>query len=128
MDISLYIKYLYKLLLVVILYIDDLIILASDVVKLKWFKLKLENKFKMNDLGELYYCFGMEFGRNREAHIIIMNERLYIKKVLNYFNIRKCKSVGTPSDVNSRLLRLSEQEFGNVKGEMEGNSYKMAVR
>lgn len=128
MDISLYIKYLYQLLLVVILYIDDLIILASDVVKLKWFELKLENKFKMNDLGELYYCFGMEFGRNREACIIIMNERLYVEKVLNYFNIRKCKSVGTPSYVNSRLLRLSEQEFGNVKGEMKGNSYKMAVR
>lgn len=48
----------------------------------------------------------------------------YIKKVLNCFNMEKCTSIVTPSNVNSRLLRLLKQELGNVQGEMEGNSYK----
>jgi hypothetical protein len=45
--------------LVTILYVDDLIILSSDVTKLKWLKSQLEKKFEMSDLGELNYCLGV---------------------------------------------------------------------
>jgi hypothetical protein len=38
-----------------------LIILASDVTKLKWLKWRLEKKFEISDLRELHYCFGVEF-------------------------------------------------------------------
>jgi len=126
-DHSLYIKQTGEYILVAILYVDDLIILASHVTQLKWLKSELEKEFEMSDLGELRYCLGVEFERNREARTITMSQRSYIDEVLKRFNMEECKPIGTPSDTNSKLLRLSDEEFGNVQREMEGVPYKAAV-
>jgi hypothetical protein len=45
--------------------VDDLSILASNVSILKWLKSRLEDEFEMSDLGELHYCLGVEFERDR---------------------------------------------------------------
>ena len=63
---------------------------------------------------ELYYCLRIEFERNREDRTITMNQRSYIEGVLKQFNMKECKLVGTPSNVNSKLLKLSDEEFVNV--------------
>ena len=88
-------------LLVAIINVDDLIILANNVTQLKWLKSELEKDFEMSDLGELHYCLGIEFKRNKEARTIMMNQRSYIEKVFKRFNMEKCKPIGTPFDVNS---------------------------
>ena len=103
-----------KCLLVEIKYRDNLIIVASNVTQLKWLKSDLEKEFKMNDLGKLHYCLGMEFEMNRAAYTIIITQRSYIEKILKQFNIEKYKSVRTPSDVNSKLLKTSNEEFENM--------------
>ena len=56
-----------------------------------------------------------------------MNQRIYIKEVLKRFNMENCKSVIIPFDVNSKLLKLSDEEFMNVEREMEGVPYKAIV-
>jgi hypothetical protein len=56
-----------------------------------------------------------------------MSQRSYIEEVLRRFNIEDCKPVATPSDANSKLFKLSDEEFGNVQMEMEGKPYKAAV-
>ena len=48
---SLYIKQTSKSLLII--YVDDLIILASDMDMMKGLKFKLEEEYDMSDLGEL---------------------------------------------------------------------------
>ena len=50
----------------VIIYVDDLIILASDTTKLIEFKAKLE-EFGTSDLGELHFFLGVQIERNRAA-------------------------------------------------------------
>ncbi len=52
---------------------DDLSILASNVSILKWLKSRLEDEFEMNDLGELHYCLGVEFERDRVNYTITMS-------------------------------------------------------
>jgi hypothetical protein len=113
--------------LVTILYVDDLIILSSDVTKLKWLKSQLEKEFEMSDLGELNYCLGVQFQRDMKTHTITMSQTSYIKEVLRRFNMEDCKPVATPSDANFKLLKLSDEKFGNVQMEMEGVPYKAAV-
>ena len=98
----------------VILYVDNLIILTSNVIKLKWFKSELEKQLKTSDPGELHYCLGVEFWRNREAHTSTMNQRSYIEEALKRFNIEKCNPVGSPFDANSKFLKLLDEEFRNV--------------
>jgi len=48
---SLYIKQTRKYLVMVIIYVNDLIIFANHMTKIKWFKSKLDKKLDMSDLG-----------------------------------------------------------------------------
>ena len=82
-DHSLYVQQTGEYLLVAILYMNDLIILASNVTKLKWLKSELEREFEMSDLRKLHYCLRVEFKRNKEARTIIMNQKSYIEDILN---------------------------------------------
>lgn len=41
--------------MVPIFYVDDLIILTSNAMQLKWFISELEKEFETSYLGELYY-------------------------------------------------------------------------
>jgi hypothetical protein len=111
----------------VIIYVDDLIILASNVSILKWLKSRLEDEFEMSDLGELHYCLGMKFERDRANRTITMSQSKYIEEVLKRFNMEECKPIGTPLDVNSKLLKLTEEEFQNIEEEMQGIPYKVVV-
>ena len=65
--------------MVAILYVDDLIILASNVIQLKWLKSKLEKEFEMSYLRKSYYCLVMEFEKNREVCTIIINQKIDTK-------------------------------------------------
>ena len=56
-----------------------------------------------------------------------MNQKSYIKDILRCFNMEKCKPVGTPFDVNSKLLRLSDEGFMNVQRKMEVVLYKAGI-
>jgi hypothetical protein len=106
---------------------DDLIILTSNVNILKWLKSRLEDEFDMSDLGELHYCLSAEFERDRANHTITMSQRKYIEEVLKRFNMEECKPIGTPLDVHSKLLKLTEEELQGIQEEMQGIPYKAAV-
>ena len=54
-DHSLYVKQTNKSLLIVIIYVDDLIVLASDMDMMKGVKFRLEEEYDMSDLGELHF-------------------------------------------------------------------------
>jgi hypothetical protein len=74
----------------------------------------------MSDLRELHYCLGVEFERNREACIIIMDHMNYIKEVFKRLSMEECKPIETPFDVNSKIFKLQDEEFVDVQREMEG--------
>jgi hypothetical protein len=110
-------------LLIMIIYVDDLIILANNVNILKWLKSRLEDEFEMSDLGELHYCLGVEFERDHVNRTITMSQSKYIEEVLKRFDM-ECKPIRTPLDVNSKLLKLTEEEFQGIQEEMQGIPYK----
>jgi transposase InsO family protein len=126
-DHSLYVKQSSEFLLIVIIYVDDLIILASGDAVLGWLKAKLEKEFEMSDLGPLEFCLGVAFERNRSARTITMSQSKYIEEVLKRFNMEDCKPIGTPLDVKGSLLKLSDEEFKEVEEEMKAIPYKAAV-
>ena len=56
-----------------------------------------------------------------------MNQNSSIKKIPKCFNIEECKLVGTPLNVNSKILNFTNEEFINVQREIEGVPYKAGV-
>jgi hypothetical protein len=126
-DHSLYVLQAKDFLLVVIVYVDDLIILSNTKAKLDWLKKELEREFEMSDLGELYYCLGVEFTRNQESKTITLNQGKYIEEMLKQFHMEDCKPIATPLEANLKLMKLSDEEFAEVEQQMKGIPYKAAV-
>ena len=56
-----------------------------------------------------------------------MNQKSYIKEVLKRFNMKECKLVKTMFNANLKLLKISDEEFENVKRKMEGVPDKAGV-
>ena len=112
---------------IVIIYVDDLIILASDMTKLMEFKAKLEKEFDMSDLGELHFFLGVQIERNRAARTLTMHQRSYIEDVLSRFGMEECKPLATPLDVKAILVKPSQEELEEFSQEMDGVPYKAAV-
>ena len=124
---SLNIKQTSKSLLIVIIYVDDLIILASDMDMMKGLKFKLEEEYDMSDVGELHFFLGVHIERDRAANTITMHQRSYIEEVLKRFGMKDCKSITTPLDVKAQLVKLTDEEHEGHMQEMQGVSYKEAV-
>ena len=84
--------------LIVLIWVDDVIIFASDDLLTKDFKQKMSSVFKMTDLGQLHWFIGMQFIRSENS--IEINQSLYIEKVLKRFNMTDCTPRKLPCDPN----------------------------
>lgn len=79
-----------------IVWIDDLIIAASDEVALKVVKDMLTARFKMKDLGKLGHFLGIDF--NQSDNCVTMSQTKYVEKILERFNMQNCKPRSTPCE------------------------------
>ena len=126
-DHSLYVKQTSAYLVIIIVYVDDLIIMTNTMSIMVEVKAMLKREYDMSDLGELHYCLGVEFTRQRAARTITMSQSKYVEEVLKRFNMEGCKSIGTPLDVKQKMSKLTDEEFEAVKEEMQDVPYKAAV-
>ena len=76
----------------VLIWVDDLIVASDD----NQFKGGMKRQFKMNDLGRISLFLGIDF--NQSCGVIEMNQKRYIRKMLNRFGTKDCKPRATPSD------------------------------
>ena len=96
----------------ILVWVDDIIVAASNEVLLKNVKESLSDRFRMKDLGELRYFLGIEFSRTEGC--IKMSQKQYSEKVLSRFGMSECNprkspcNEGLDKDIdNSPLLRES---------------------
>ena len=81
----------------------------------------------MSDLGELHFCLGVEFMRDRVASTITMSQSIYVINVLKRFGVKDFKAVGTPLDVNFKFAKLTKEEYALEAQSMFEVRYKQAV-
>jgi len=67
----------------VIIYVDDLIILASYMIKIEWVKSKPDKEFDMSDFRKLNYCLEVELEKDRAKCTIIMSQKNTLKECLS---------------------------------------------
>lgn len=126
-DHSLFVKQTSEYILIVIVYVDDLIMMANNMETMDHLKHRLEKEYNMTDLGELHHCLGIEFKRDRVARTITLSQKHFIQEVLERFGMQDCKPIGTPLDANSKLVKLTDEEFKQYDEQMQGIPYKQAV-
>ena len=98
-DNCMYTKQFGGKLVVILVWVDNIIIAASDIVLMSEAKQMFQERFRMKDLGRLSYFLAIDFEQG--DGFVKMIQRRYLSKILERFEISDCKPRAT----------LSEQKF-----------------
>jgi hypothetical protein len=92
-----------KGLVFLLVYVDDIIIVADSTAAMGACKEALSMTFTMTDLGETNHFLGMEVHRDRDAGLIFLNQRSYINSMLERYGMGDCAPVRIPLSVGAKL-------------------------
>lgn len=85
----------------VALFVDDFFIFSNCSSEVDHLKNKLSARFKLQDLGQLRKCLGMNVKIKRDK--ICIDQEQFIERLLRKFNVENCKNIDTPMEVNLKL-------------------------
>ena len=89
--------------IILLLYVDDMLVVGSDMQEIVNLKQKLSKQFEMKDLGAAKQILGMRIKRDTNSRTLLLSQDKYINKVLSRFNMQNAKVVITPLGVHFRL-------------------------
>eukprot|EP00731_Ephydatia_muelleri_P034359 Em0056g18a len=90
---------------IIAVYVDDLIIIAKNPETMERIKGSLTERFKMNNLGKLHYCLGINIEYDENKRCLWMHQRPYIQSLLERYQLSEAKSSCTPADINVKLVK-----------------------
>ena len=102
-DHCVYLKRSKKSVLILSLYVDDILIVGSDMDSIVTIKKWLSSTFEMKDMGEAHFVLGIEIVRDRSKKLIGLSQENYIKKILEQFCLENSKPIDTPVEKGSAL-------------------------
>jgi hypothetical protein len=102
-DHYVYFKLIGDHLIYLVLYVDDMLLIGNNKEIIQDVKTQLSSKFDMKDLGAANFILGMEIKRDWEKMKLWLNQRKYVEKILQRFNMQECKLVKVPIPVGVKL-------------------------
>uniref|UniRef100_A0A803P5C2 Reverse transcriptase Ty1/copia-type domain-containing protein n=1 Tax=Cannabis sativa TaxID=3483 RepID=A0A803P5C2_CANSA len=106
-DHSLIIKYFGDKFILLLVYVDDVILVSNHAQELEALKVRLNNKFKLKDLGELKYFLGLEIARSKQG--IFVSQRGYALQLLEDLGYLGSKLVSIPMEGNLKISQDSKE-------------------
>ena len=73
-----------------VLYVDDVLLVSSDIGLLHETKRFLTKNFEMKDLGDASFVLGIQIHRDRSRGILGLSQKSYIERVLDRFGMKGC--------------------------------------
>lgn len=102
-DHNVYVHNIFKLIL--LLYVDDLVLIAPSMEDIAWIQRLLHEEFEMTDLGPLTSFLDMEIQRHRPTCILHLSQQRYITSILERHGMSESSPINTPADPHVRLLK-----------------------
>lgn len=99
-----------------VLYVDDILLIGSDVTTLQEVKTWLGSCFSMKDMGEAAYILGIKIYRDRSKRLIGLSQSTYIDKVLKRFKMQDSKKGNLPM---LHGMALSKSQCPSSQKELE---------
>jgi hypothetical protein len=95
-DNCVYAKFKNRKYIFLILYVDDILLVSSDVSLLLKTKKFLSSNFDMKDFGEASFDLGIKIHRDRSKGVLGLSQKTYIERVLKKFSMHKCSPLPAP--------------------------------
>jgi hypothetical protein len=110
-------------------FVDDILIAYELADEDEWerYKRKFMDSYKMKDLGEAEWILGMRVTRNRREKSIVLDQEVYITKLLDQFNMADSKPVSTPADISRRISNTDSPATPYDIKQMQNIPYRSLV-
>ncbi|WVY90442.1 hypothetical protein V8G54_035956 [Vigna mungo] len=112
---------------ILLLYVDDMLIVGKDKIKIAALKKALSKSFAMKDLGAVKKILGMKISRDRFRRMLWVSQEDYIEKILKRFNMHNAKSARVPIAGHFKLSKSQCPKNEEEKEEMSKVPYSSAV-
>ena len=96
-------------------YVDDLLLLASGVETMKEAKAELMSLYSMKEQGEVSWLLGMKIHRDCEKGTLTVTQTSYAKEILKKAGMDKCTRIDTPMMTNPPQLKDGETREFNYR-------------
>jgi hypothetical protein len=91
--------------IILLLYVDDILVVGSNMQNINVLKKKLANSFAMKDLGVAKKILGIRITRDGKNHKLTLSQGEQIEKVLERFRMQNAKPVTTPLASHFKLTK-----------------------
>ncbi|KAK2437580.1 secreted RxLR effector protein [Trifolium repens] len=116
-----------KVILYLILYVDDILMASSDKHEIQRLKEMLNGEFEMKDLGSAKRILGIDILRDRSKGELFLSQHDYLKKVVERFIMSDSKVVNTPLGHHSKLSIKQCPQSEDERKKMESTPYASGV-
>ncbi|KAJ0481517.1 putative RNA-directed DNA polymerase [Helianthus annuus] len=101
------------------IYVDDVVIVGNDSVKIQHTKDQLDEMFSIKDMGPLKYFLGIEVSRIKEC--LVLSQRKYTLDILRDSGLEGCKPSSFPMEQNLKLGK------GEGENKVDSSQYRRLV-
>ncbi|KAK1677814.1 hypothetical protein QYE76_038662 [Lolium multiflorum] len=94
-----------------LLYVDDIIVTASDSTTLRHVIDSLNHEFSMSDLGDVHHFLGVNVQRTPRG--LFLSQQQYALEILERANMTNCNPISTPIDTKCKLSGTDGKLFAD---------------
>jgi len=96
--------------IIVLVYVDDLLLVASSLTAINKIKDARHKRLEMKDLCEAKVILGLEIRRDKALGTLKLSQGKYAGQVLETFGMAECNPIGTPLEVGLKLVKADESD------------------
>lgn len=104
-DHGVFIKQVGKDLVVLTVHVDDCMVTGSSSFQINQFKIEMNKKYKLTDLGPENWLLGIKITRDITNKSISLSQHSYIGAIVTHFNFDDLKPSAIPIDPSVPLLK-----------------------
>lgn len=93
-----------------VVYVDDLLLAATDRAFMDNVKSRLRALYKMRDLGQASSVLGIKITRDRAARTVSLGQQHYVDSILKRFGMQECRDYATPMHHNVHLSATDDRD------------------
>ena len=113
--------------IILLLYVDDMLIVGSDIKKINNLKKQLSKQFVMKDLGVAKQILSMRIIRDKANGTLKLSQAEYVKKVLSRFNMNETKPMSTLLGIHFKLSKEQSPKTEEERDHMNKVPYASTI-